>query len=69
VVGSAKLSEIKNSTPGIGLNFWNPLGSLEGMAGHPESCYTYMGGILVPLLFNGNLDEVRSVSYSPEFSP
>jgi len=26
VVGSAKLSEIKNSTPGIGLNFWNPLG-------------------------------------------
>ena len=25
MVGSAKLSEIKNSTPGIGLNFWNPL--------------------------------------------
>ena len=25
MVGSAKPSEIKNSTPGIGLNFWNPL--------------------------------------------
>ena len=24
---SATLSEIKNSTPGIGLNFWNPLDS------------------------------------------
>ena len=26
MVGSAKPSEIKNSTPGIQLNFWNPLG-------------------------------------------
>jgi len=26
VVGSAKPSEIKNSTPGILLSFWNPLG-------------------------------------------
>jgi len=25
MVGSAKPGEIKNSTPGVGLKFWNPL--------------------------------------------
>ena len=28
MVGSAKPSEIKNLTPGVPLNFWNPLGSI-----------------------------------------